>query len=335
MKEHTMNETCLVIGSNSFSGSNFIASLIDNSYDVIGVSRSIEPHDAFLPYKLKGRPWAFKFVQCDLNHEIDKLMSLILEHSPSYIVNFAAQNMVAESWKYPVDFFKTNVLSTTLLHENLRKCSFLKTYLHITTPEVYGNTVGWINESTAFNPSTPYAVSRACADMNLKVYFSQYGFPVVLTRSANVFGPRQQPYRIIPRTILSIKSGRKLPLHGGGLSHRSFVYIPGYCEALLGLMRYGIHGEAYHISNKRVISIHDLVTLICKLMNVDPMDFIDIVDERPGKDASYLLDSNKIETLLDWQDRISLEQGIDETIEWIEYWWDFLKQQPLGYVHKP
>ena len=302
---------------------------------VIGASRSPEPHRAFLPYTWTGRPGTFRFFRHDLNRDLDALMDLIHREQPAWVVNFAAQGMVAESWKNPDHWFMTNVVSSVRLHERLRHCAFLKKYVHVTTPEVYGSTSGFIGEHAPFNPSTPYAVSRAAADMSLKTFFAAYGFPVVFTRAANVFGPGQRLYRIIPRTILFIKLGRKLQLHGGGLSERSFIHIRDVADATARLMRDGAPGDAYHISTRRIISVRDLVQTICQRMNARFEDCVEVVGERLGKDASYQLDSSKLRTQLGWQDRIPLEQGIDETIAWVDRWLDDLKSQPFDYLHKP
>jgi dTDP-glucose 4,6-dehydratase len=262
-------------------------------------------------------------------------MGLVQEEKPSFVINFAAQSMVAESWKNPEHWFMTNTVSTVRFHDALRQCSFLKKYLHVTTPEVYGSTSGDIDESAPFNPSTPYAVSRAAADMSLKTFFSAYRFPVVFTRAANVFGPGQQLYRIIPRTILFIKLGRKLQLHGGGHSERSFIHMRDVSDATLRIMRDGIPGEAYHISTSRIISVRNLVQMICERMKVRFEECVEVVGERLGKDAAYRLNSDKIRGRLGWRDQISLEQGIDETIAWVEKFFDDLKIQPLDYTHKP
>lgn len=328
-------EKCLVVGSNSFSGASFIDHLVEQGYPVIGCSRSPEPHPAFLPYKWAAKPGTFRFFQHDLNRDLDALMALIDKEQPAYVVNFAAQGMVAESWKNPDHWFMTNVVSTVRFHDRLRQCDFLKKYVHVTTPEVYGSTGGFIAEDAPFNPSTPYAVSRAAADMSLKTFFAAYRFPVVFTRAANVFGPGQQLYRIIPRTILFIRLGRKLQLHGGGRSVRSFIHIRDVADATARIMRDGVPGEAYHISTRRIISVRNLVQMICERMQVRFEDCVEVVGERLGKDASYQLDSSKLRTQLGWQDRISLEQGIDETIVWVDRWQEDLRQQPLDYIHKP
>jgi len=328
-------ETCVVIGSNAFSGASFVDYLLGQGYTVIGCSRSPEPHAAFLPYKWAERPGKFRFYQYDLNRDLEALMDLMHREKPAYVVNFAAQSMVAESWKHPDHWFMTNVVSTVRFHERPRECGFLKKYVHITTPEVYGSTSGSINENAPFNPSTPYAVSRAAADMSLKTFFAAYGFPVVFTRAANVFGPGQQLYRIISRTILFFRLARKLQLHGGGHSERSFIHIRDVSDATERVMRDGRLGEAYHISTTRTITVRKLVEMICERMKVKFDDCVEVVGERLGKDAAYLLNSDKVRSQLGWQDRVSLEQGIDETINWVDRWMADLKQQPFDYIHKP
>jgi len=330
-----LSENCLIIGSNAFSGSSFVAYLLERGYSVTGCSRSPEPHPAFLPYKWKSKSkGSFSFHKIDLNSDLEALMALIESDRPAYVVNFAAQSMVAESWKNPDHWFMTNVVSTVRFHDRLRQCDFLKKYVHITTPEVYGSTSGSIDEMAPFNPSTPYAVSRAAADMSLKSFFAAYRFPVVFTRAANVFGPGQQLYRIIPRTILFIKLGRKLQLHGGGHSERSFIHIRDVSDATERIMRDGSSGESYHISTPRIISVRSLVELICERMGVRFEDCVEVVGERLGKDAMYSLNSDKLRSKLDWQDGISLEQGIDETIAWVDRWFDDLKKTPFDYIHK-
>lgn len=325
----------LVVGSNSFSGASFVDTLTKAGHDVIGTGRSPEPHEAFTPYKWSPRSGTFRFYQHDLNHDLGALMELIGREQPSYVVNFAAQSMVAESWKNPDHWFMTNVVSTVRFHDQLRQCTFLQKYVHVTTPEVYGSTSGSIDESTPFNPSTPYAVSRAAGDMSLKTFFSAYKFPVVFTRAANVFGPGQQLYRIIPRTILFIKLGRKLQLHGGGHSERSFIAIDDVSDATMRIMEGGTPGETYHISTTRIITIRNLVHMICDRMKVSFDDHVEIVGERLGKDAAYTLNSDKLRSQLGWRDQVSLEQGIDDTIAWVERWLEDLKQFPADYIHKP
>jgi dTDP-glucose 4,6-dehydratase len=323
-----------VIGSNSFSGASFSDFALKQGAQVFGMSRSPEPHIAFLPYRWAGPPKAFRFFPYDLNKHLDEIMVLLDAERPPYVVNFAAQSMVGESWKYPEHWFETNVVSTVKLHDHLRRRDYLKKYVHITTPEVYGSTDGFIREDAPFNPSTPYAVSRAAADMSLRTFFEAYRFPVVFTRAANVYGPGQPLYRIIPRTLLFFKIGRKLSLHGGGHSRRSFIHMRDVSDATWRVMTDGVAGETYHISTKDIISVRCLVEQICAKLGLDFASHVEIAGERLGKDAAYMLDSSKIRKDLGWSDRISLSDGLDDCIGWVDRYLEDLKLQSFDYIHK-
>lgn len=329
-----MAEKVLVIGSNSFSGASFAAWLLEQGHEVIGTSRSPEPHRAFLPYRWTGKDAGFRFEQVDLNHDLDRLEELMRREKPARVVNFAAQSMVGESWKNPDHWMMTNVVSAVRLHERLRHMDFLERYVHVTTPEVYGSTEGFIKESAPFNPSTPYAVSRAAGDMSLRTYSEAYNFPVVFTRAANVYGPGQQLYRIVPRTILFLLTGRKLELHGGGHSRRSFIHMKDVSDATWRIATRAPAGETYHISTNEIVTIRQLVEKICGKLGASFADSVQIVGERLGKDAAYMLDSAKLRESLAWQDHVSLDAGLDECIKWAKDNLQELKKQSQSYVHK-
>ena len=327
-------ETVFIVGSNSFSGATFTDFALQQGAKVIGVSRSPEPFDAFLPYKWHNHD-NFTFYPLDLNSHLNKITALLQDTKPDYVVNFAAQSMVAESWLNPGDWFMTNTVSTIKFHDVLRKVDFLKRYVHVSTPEVYGSCTGFVKEDFPFNPTTPYAVSRAAADMSLRTFHTAYNFPVVTTRAANVYGPGQQLYRIIPRTILFILLGRKLQLHGGGVSTRSFINMRDVSDATWRIMQNGRDGDTYHISTNEVISIRALVELICLKLGAKFEDHVEFVGERLGKDSAYHLDSTKVREEIGWQDHIKLNQGIDECIDWVQNNFEALKDQPFDYQHKP
>lgn len=329
-----MAEKVLVVGSNSFSGASFAAWLLDQGHEVIGVSRSPEPHRVFLPYRWTGTDRRFRFEQVDLNRDLDRLEALMRREKPARVVNFAAQSMVGESWKNPDHWMMTNVVSAVRLHERLRHMDFLERYVHVTTPEVYGSTEGFIKETAPFNPSTPYAVSRAAGDMSLRTYAEAYGFPAVFTRAANVYGPGQQLYRIVPRTILFVLTGRKLELHGGGHSRRSFIHMRDVSDATWRIATRAPAGETYHISTSEIVTIRELVERICRKLGASVADSVQVVGERLGKDAAYLLDSAKLREKLGWRDTVSLDAGLDECIAWVKDNLDDLKKQPQSYVHK-
>lgn len=333
-----MAEKFFVLGSNSFSGASFVDYLLSQGAVVFAGSRSAEPIDAFLPYKWSDwdqRKSRFQFQQLDLNNDTGRIIGAITDFQPDYVVNFAAQSMVAESWQYPEHWYATNTMAIVRLGEGLRRLPFLKRYVHVSTPEVYGSCQGNVTEDAPFNPSTPYAASRAAGELHLRTLLKNYGFPVVFTRAANVYGPGQQLYRIIPRTILFLKVGRKLQLHGGGRSVRSFIHIRDVATGTYEVARRAPAGEAYHFSTDRYISIRDLVEMICQTMNVPFAEAVDIVGDRPGKDAAYLLDSTKARQTLGWQDSMKLEDGIAETMSWMNRFFEDLKQQPFDYIHKP
>ena len=170
--------------------------------------------------------------------------------------------------------------------------------------------------------------------MHLKSFFEAYNFPVIFTRAANVFGPGQQLYRIIPRTILSALSGKKMSLHGGGKSIRSFIHISDVIDATLQLLDQGQAGTTWHLSTKEEISIKQLVERICLLCNVEVEKIVKVTDERLGKDQNYLLDSSSMRENFNWDDKIDLNSGLKETIAWVESNYDLLCGLPWDYEHK-
>jgi dTDP-glucose 4,6-dehydratase len=333
----------LVIGSNSFSGSHFVAEALRAGHEVCGVSRSAEPDPVFLPYRwpqpTTGSPLAttvnFHFQAIDLNSQLAELLHLIDRVQPAVVVNFAAQGMVAESWLNPTHWYQTNVVSQVALHDALRQRTFLQKYVHVSTPEVYGSTdEGWIREHNNFAPSTPYAVSRAACDLHLHSFLKAYGFPVVFTRAANVYGPGQQLYRIIPRAMLSARTGKPMQLHGGGHSERCFIHIRDAMQATLRLALEADPGTTWHLSTREPISIRALVERICERCGVPFSVVVEDSGERLGKDQSYMLDSTSIREAFGWSDQVSLEDGLSDTLAWVDDHLEQLKTLPWTYQHK-
>lgn len=331
----TAHPKYLVLGSNSFSGATFCGHLAAAGHDVVATSRSEEAHIALLPYKWSKHSGLVRFKRIDINSDLDALDSLLRVERPTHVVNFAAQSMVGESWQFPDHWMMTNVVSTVRLHERLRRYDGLERYVHVTTPEVYGSTDGWVREDTPFNPSTPYAVSRAAGDMSLKAYHATYGFPVLYTRAANVYGPGQQLYRIVPRTIVAAMGGQKLKLDGGGKSVRVFIHMRDVSTATQLIAERGQIGECYHISGYELVSIRALVELILARLGKNFEDCVEIGPERPGKDTAYTLDSFKLRTELGWRDTISLQEGIDDVISWARRFEGDIGRLPARYEHKP
>jgi dTDP-glucose 4,6-dehydratase len=325
----------LLIGSNSFAGSNFAKYLLDKGYKVIGVSRSTEIKSFYLPYKQSKYKKNFKFFKINLNRDKDiiKLIDLIKKYKIKYIINFAAQGMVAESWLNPHDWYNTNVTANSKLINELSKLN-LKKFLNFTTPEVYGDTKNKIKESVNFYPSSPYAVSRASQDMNLIAYNKFFNFPVVFTRTANIYGPGQQLYRIVPKTIISAILNKKIYLHGGGKSLRSFIFIDDVCSVLADILfDMSNIGKTFHISTNKFISIKNLVTMILDEMKASK-SLISFTEERRAKDHGYFLDSSKIRKKYKWKEKISLDEGLKKTINYIYKNFYYIKNKSLEYRHK-
>jgi dTDP-glucose 4,6-dehydratase len=171
--------------------------------------------------------------------------------------------------------------------------------------------------------------------MSLRTYFANYQFPVVFTRAANVYGPGQQLYRIVPRTIVAAMGGQKLRLDGGGKSVRVFIHMNDVSDATLRIARTGRLGETYHISGYELVSIRVLVEMILRRLGKSFNDCVEIGPERAGKDTAYTLDSMKLRTELGWRDVISLEQGVDDVIGWAERFSKDITKLPSQYKHKP
>jgi dTDP-glucose 4,6-dehydratase len=326
----------VVIGSNSFTGSHVVARALQSEHTVLAISRSPEPSAPFLP-----RLWAprgrgdFRFLQADLNDDSATIVKEIREFEPDVVVNFAAQSMVAQSWSQPEHWYRTNVVALASLVSGLQGLPSLRLYVHFTTPEVYGSTRDWITENYVFSPSTPYAVSRAAGDWHLLATHTATGFPVVFTRAANVYGPGQQLYRIVPKAILSALLGRELPLHGGGESRRSFIHIDDVVTATLGIAERGVAGTTYHISTSELVSIRELVFKSFEAVDVDAGHLVATTPDRLGKDAGYFLDSSRLRTELGWSPEVQLDEGLATVAKWAKDNLDQLGSMPLEYTHRP
>jgi len=328
-----MTDRYAVLGSNSFSGSHFVARVQSEGHQVLGISRSEEIAEVFRPYAWQAFPRPMDFAQIDMNDE-RILAEALHDFRPDVVVNFAAQSMVAQSWEHPEQWYQTNVLGLVGLAKTLKQLKGLHKYVHVTTPEVYGSTGGWVKESRNFRPSTPYAISRAAGDMHLFAMHETYGLPVCFTRAANVFGPGQQLYRIVPRSILFARLGRRLRLDGGGRSTRSFIHIRDVADATYRVAGAGVAGETYHIATDEIVSVRQLVERVCALTEVSFNDLVVEGPERPGKDDTYMLDSGHIREQLGWNPLISLDEGLRDTMSWIDSNLGDLADTPDSYVHK-
>ena len=330
-KKNNMKKTIFILGVNSFSGSSFANLMLKKNYKVYGFSRSSIEKKHFLPFDKKNKK--FIFCKANINFDQDKIIKNIKKHKPRYIVNYAAQSMVGESWKNPNDWISTNCLGLISLYNEIHKLKLKTRIVHISTPEIYGSVKNKIIENKNYNPSTPYAVSRVTADQYLDIMHRFQKLDYVSVRACNVFGEFQKIYRIIPKIILSIFLKKKLFLHGGGISMRSFIHIDDVSNATYTIMTKSQPGEIYHVTTEKMISIKNLINIIVNKLNVDFNEVVKISKDRIGKDYFYNLSSKKLRTL-GWIPKISLEEGIDRVIKWVLENKLKFKRLDFEYFHK-
>lgn len=328
----------MVMASNSFTGSHYIEYLLKHTEaEIVGISRSPEYPGVMLPYLYgkDARPERFTFHQLDVNTRIEEVHRLCEEFQPEVVVNYAAQGEVRNSWKWPEQWYETNCLGVVKLTQGLVEKPWLKRYVSVSTPEVYGSTGLDVKESHHYEPSTPYAASKLAGDLHVLALQKRFGFPCVLTRAANLYGIHQQLYRIIPRTIIYVTMGRKIQLHGRGKAERAFIHARDVADATHRAITDGTDGEVYHVApDKGLIEIGELVRMICEMMDKSFEDATEMMDENFGQDARFSMDASKARAELGWEPKVSLENGIEEMIKWISDNWNEISQLPLDYIHK-
>ena len=327
----TTERKIVVLGANSFSGQDFVDLLLeDGGNRVVGVSRSPERSRAFLRYKLRTDLSRYRYAQLDMNKDMPGILDLLDAEKPEWIVNFAAQSEVAPSWDHPEHWFQTNTVALANLVNHLRKRDYVRRYLHVSSPEVYGTCEGVVKEDAPLNPSTPYAASKASADLLLETFRKQFKFPLLTVRGTNVYGARQQLFKIIPRTVIYLKSGRPIELHGGGKAVKSYIHIRDISRGELAILEKGTLGNIYNLSPDRGIEVREVVRIICERMGKSFEASTRTVEERPGQDRAYVIDSTRARRELGWAPGIGLEEGLGDVASWVEEFWPELSKHPLN-----
>jgi len=243
------------------------------------------------------------------------------------VINFAAETHVDRSIKEPSLFIQTNVYGTFTLLEAARKCGISR-FIQISTDEVYGSRKkGSFSEDSPLHPNSPYAASKASADLFARAYFVTHKLPVLITRSSNNFGPYQYPEKLIPLFVTNILEGKKVPLYGKGVNVRDWLYVKDNCKAIDLVLHKGKIGEIYNIGAGNEIANLSITKTILKKMKKEE-EIIEFVPDRPGHDFRYSLDTTKIRKL-GWKPEVSFEEGIEKTIRWYQQnknWWEKLKR---------
>ena len=328
-----MQETCLVTGGAGFIGANFVHQWVaEESVSLVNVDAltyagnlvSLAGVEAHLCYS---------FVHANIC-DTKTLRNVFLTHRPRFVVNFAAETHVDRSIDGPEDFVMTNVVGTFRLLEvareyygtldNNEKARFR--FLHVSTDEVYGTlgSTGKFKETTPYAPNSPYSASKASSDHFVRSYYQTFGLPTLITNCSNNYGPYQFPEKLIPLMIANAIEGKPLPVYGDGMHVRDWLYVEDHCRAIRTVLYKGTLGETYNIGGNAEMPNIEIVRLICDLVDKCCPDIghkpvrslITHVQDRPGHDRRYAVDTHKIETELGWKPLESFESGMSKTLQW-------------------
>tara|TARA_B100001027_G_scaffold216726_1_gene194004 strand:+ start:288 stop:1313 length:1026 start_codon:yes stop_codon:yes gene_type:complete len=312
----------LVTGGLGFIGSNLIKMLLGKGYKVLNIDKINYASNFYNTKNFKINK-NYKFVNCDIINKT-KLSSIVLKYKPTGIFHLAAETHVDRSIDNPGKFVNSNIVGTYNLLECLRfyKIKNKKFRLiHISTDEVYGDVLkGRSKENDSYNPSSPYAASKAASDHLVFSYFRTFNMPVIITNCSNNYGPRQHPEKLIPKLIFNILVNKSLPIYGKGKNSREWIYVEDHCDALIKIYQKGKIGEFYNIGsniNMNNIQICKSLLLAAKRkIKIGKNVKVKFVKDRPGHDLRYAINSNKTRNDIKWKPKMTFKEGIEKTFQW-------------------
>ena len=312
-----MKTKVLILGGSSFAGSNFINFLSQKKkYKIIGTYNSKKNLKKLI---FKNSLKKFKLIRLNLNNEKNSLLKIVKSFKPKYIFDFASVCMVNESWDDPNYYLRVNLNSKIDFIQNMHNLSFIKKFIYVGTPEIFGSTLKPVKENSLnFNPSTPYAISKLSFEQFLMAYQKNYKNKVIITRFSNFYGRGQLEHRLIPKLLKCIKNNLKFPLHGKGLTKRDFIFDEDFNNAFYKVLTKGKLGKIYHFSTNHYISIKNIIKIICKFKKVKFQEIVYETSERKGKDKYYFLDCSKTSKELKWKPQNKLIQGLYKTIKYYD-----------------
>ncbi|MBU1043058.1 MAG: dTDP-glucose 4,6-dehydratase [Candidatus Omnitrophica bacterium] len=307
-------KTILVTGGAGFIGSNFIYFMLNKymDYKIINFDALTYAGNINNLKSIENDP-RYKFIKGDITLAKDVGAAM---KDVDCVVHFAAESHVDRSITGPEIFTVTNVLGTQILLDHA-KANNIKKFVHVSTDEVYGSLgkTGLFTEQTPLSPNSPYSASKAGSDLLVRSYFETYGFPAVITRCSNNYGPYQFPEKLIPLMISNAQQDKPLPVYGDGMNVRDWLYVEDHCRAIDVVLHKGTPGEVYNIGGNNEWHNIDIVKLILKELR-KPESLIQFVEDRLGHDRRYAIDSGKIKNKLGWEPKVKFEQGIKKTIQW-------------------
>ncbi len=324
-----MSQTILVTGGAGFIGSNFIRYVLQHDPDVQIVNVDALTYAGNLTNleDVADSP-RYHFVRGKIQDQA-LIEQVCRDYGVEGIINFAAESHVDRSIHSAAPFLETNVLGVLHLLEVVRKLSIPR-FVHISTDEVYGSIAeGAATEESPLRPNSPYAASKASADLLIRSYIRTYGVPAIITRASNNYGPYQFPEKLIPLMITNALENQPLPVYGDGQNIRDWLFVEDHCAALWLIYQRGSEGEIYNICSGEQRRNIEVVEAIVRLLN-KPSSLIQFVPDRPGHDRRYAMDATKLRQQLGWQPTVSFDEGLARTVQWYQnhrQWWKAVRDQ--------
>ncbi|WP_413625495.1 dTDP-glucose 4,6-dehydratase [Luteibacter sp. Lutesp34] len=325
-------KTLLVTGGAGFIGANFVLKAVAAGNRVVNLDKLTYAGNLQTLAALEDNP-LHTFVAGDIGDR-ELIKTLLSEHRPDAVVNFAAESHVDRSIDGPAAFIETNVVGTLGLLESTRDHwrslgeveGHGFRFLHVSTDEVYGSlgSDGYFTESTPYAPNSPYSASKAASDHLVRAFHHTYGLPVLTTNCSNNYGPYQFPEKLIPLVIQKALAGEALPVYGDGMNVRDWLYVEDHCSAIQRVLEAGRVGETYNVGGNSERSNIAVVKTICTILDeIAPLadgrpheSLITFVRDRPGHDRRYAIDASKIKNELGWTPAHTFDTGIRNTVLW-------------------
>ncbi len=316
----------LVTGGAGFIGSNFINHILlekRDDYNIVNLDKLTYAGNLENLRPSEGKK-NYHFIKGDITNS-DLVNYIFEKFKIKYVINFAAESHVDRSILGSEIFYRTNVIGTNVLLEAARRFEAEK-FLQVSTDEVYGSLgeEGLFTEQTPLSPNSPYSSSKAAADMMVLAFHHTYGMPVVITRCSNNYGSYQFPEKLIPLMIINALHNKKLPVYGDGMNVRDWIYVIDHNKAIDLVLEKGRTGEVYNIGASNEMPNIKIVKLILNHLKKSD-DLIQFVQDRPGHDRRYAINSYKIQNELGWKPTYTFESAIQQTIEWYlqnKNWWE-------------
>ncbi|MFA5275931.1 MAG: dTDP-glucose 4,6-dehydratase [Candidatus Omnitrophota bacterium] len=321
----------LVTGGAGFIGSVFVKRALKDGYKISVVDKLTYAGDLTRLKEVKGK---FKFYRVDICDKA-RIGKIFTNEKPGAVIHFAAESHVDRSILDSALFIETNIGGTDVLL-NAAKKNRTGRFIHISTDEVYGDLEnGAFHEGSPLKPSSPYAASKAAADLLVKSYVRTFNFPAIIVRPSNNYGPGQYPEKLIPLSILKIMQNRKIPVYAKGKNVREWLFAGDTADAILKVLNKGRTGEVYNLGSGHELENIQVVRALLKILGARE-DLIQFVKDRPGHDIRYKLDSSKIKRETGWRPKVSFEQGLKMTVEWCLFnkKWLFGKWKNIAPLYK-